>query len=406
MRCATVGARKAFGSTAVLRGVDLTVGDRGFSVLVGPSGCGKSTLLRAIAGLESLDEGSIWIDEQDVSEWAPRDRDVAMVFQNYALYPHLTVRDNLAFGLRLRKTGESEIDARTREVSEMLGLGPLLGRYPKQLSGGQRQRVAMGRALVRRAKLYLFDEPLSNLDAALRADVRVEVRKLHERLGTTSVYVTHDQVEAMTLADTLWVLHGGHVVQSGPPMEVYDHPATTFVATFLGSPPMNLFECTLHAQDGGFRAEGTTFRSPLLEAGHLDVRCEPGQRVLCGVRPHALGIAVSSNGASDAPNLRAKVEVVEWLGFEAYAYARSESGERVIAWLAPNDARRVRATDVLDLRVDAREVHLFDAASGVSLGRRVHPSHHCVPEGRALGGAPNGPSGSLASGPPDRSRAS
>jgi sn-glycerol 3-phosphate transport system ATP-binding protein/multiple sugar transport system ATP-binding protein len=218
LRCRARGVRKAFGTNLILKGVDLEIPEGSFAVLVGPSGCGKSTLLRLVAGLEMADEGTIALAGKDVTHLPPRDRDIAMVFQSYALYPHLTVRDNLKFGLELRKTPKSEIDKRIAEASAMLGLDALLDRLPKQLSGGQRQRVAMGRAIVRRPNIFLFDEPLSNLDAALRAEVRVEIRRLHDRLKATTLYVTHDQVEAMTLADTLWVLNGGLVEQKGPPL--------------------------------------------------------------------------------------------------------------------------------------------------------------------------------------------
>src|SRR5688572_15342967 len=242
LRCEARGVKKAFGTTRVLKGVDLEIPEGSFAVLVGPSGCGKSTLLRLVAGLEHADEGTITLAGRDVTELPPRDRDVAMVFQSYALYPHLTVRDNLAFGLKLRGTDKREIQNRIDEASSMLGLAKLMDRLPKQLSGGQRQRVAMGRAIVRRPNIFLFDEPLSNLDAALRAEVRVEIRRLHDRLKATTLYVTHDQVEAMTLADTLWVLNGGLVEQKGPPLEVYERPRTKFVATFLGSPQMNMID--------------------------------------------------------------------------------------------------------------------------------------------------------------------
>ncbi|HSQ66326.1 MAG TPA: ATP-binding cassette domain-containing protein, partial [Polyangiaceae bacterium] len=257
MRCEARGVHKAFGATQVLRGVDLSVPEGGFAVLVGSSGCGKSTLLRSIAGLETVDAGSIHLAGRDVTRLAPRDRDIAMVFQSYALYPHLSVRDNLAFGLKLRGVARGEIEARVREVSQMLGLEALLDRLPKQLSGGQRQRVAMGRAIARRPTMFLFDEPLSNLDAALRAEVRVDIRRLHDRLHATTVYVTHDQVEAMTLADTLWVMNKGLVEQSGPPLEVYERPRTRFVATFLGSPAMNLLDAKLVRKGAGaWLAEG------------------------------------------------------------------------------------------------------------------------------------------------------
>ena len=245
-RCTATGVTKAFGAQPILRGVDLEIAEGAFAVLVGPSGCGKSTLLRLIAGLEQPDQGTIRLAGRDVTQLPPRDRDVAMVFQSYALYPHLTVRDNLAFGLKLRGAPPAEIDSRIKEASAMLSLDALTSlAIPKQLSGGQRQRVAMGRAIVRRPTLFLFDEPLSNLDAALRAEVRVEIRRLHDRLKATTLYVTHDQVEAMTLADTLWVMNGGQVEQSGKPLDIYERPRTKFVAGFLGSPQVNFLDATV-----------------------------------------------------------------------------------------------------------------------------------------------------------------
>ncbi len=262
IRCAVRGVKKAFGSNPILRGVDVEIAEGAFAVLVGPSGCGKSTLLRLVAGLETADEGRIEIAGRDVTQLPPRDRDIAMVFQSYALYPHLSVRENLAFGMKLRKVPPSEIEARIKEASAMLGLDALLARLPKQLSGGQRQRVAMGRAIVRRANLFLFDEPLSNLDAALRAEVRVEIRRLHDRLGATTLYVTHDQVEAMTLADTLWVMNGGVVEQKGAPLDVYERPRSKFVATFLGSPQMNLVDAVVASRDGRTVVDGVACSWP------------------------------------------------------------------------------------------------------------------------------------------------
>src|SRR6185437_11126202 len=256
---------KQFGQTRVLSGVSLEIPDGAFAVLVGPSGCGKSTLLRLLAGLEQADTGAIRFGGRDVTRLEPRERDIAMVFQSYALYPHLTVRDNLAFGLKLRKADPAEIARRVAEASEMLGLGPLLDRLPRMLSGGQRQRVAMGRAIVRRPQLFLFDEPLSNLDAALRAQVRVDIRKLHDRLGATSVYVTHDQVEAMTLADVLFVLNKGKVEQAGAPLEIYSRPATRFVAGFMGSPAMNFFPGVLEEENGSFRVNAEGLSAPVDE---------------------------------------------------------------------------------------------------------------------------------------------
>jgi ABC-type sugar transport system ATPase subunit len=356
LRCEARGVKKAFGGTHILKGIDFSIPEGGFAVLVGPSGCGKSTLLRTVAGLEEADAGSIHIKGKDVTALPPRDRDIAMVFQSYALYPHLSVRENLAFGLKLRNTPAAEIEKRIGEASSMLGLEKLLDRLPKQLSGGQRQRVAMGRAIVRRANLYLFDEPLSNLDAALRAEVRVDIKRLHDRLDATSLYVTHDQVEAMTLADTLWVLNGGLVEQSGAPLEVYEKPKSVFVATFLGSPPMNLFEGKLDGADGDLIAEGQGLRARISESRHGSLTA--GRAVKIGVRPHDLVVAEDSKDASGELH----VELVEALGFEAYAYGWfTSSGPRVIARLEPAHARRAKVGDTIPVRALPDRVHLFDA---------------------------------------------
>ncbi len=347
------GIKKAFGETAVLHGVDIEVPDGEFAVLVGPSGCGKSTLLRLIAGLESSDDGKILFAGKDVTDTSPRERDIAMVFQSYALYPHLTVRRNLAFGLELRRTDKAEIARRIDEVAEMLGLGPLLDRMPKQLSGGQRQRVAMGRAIVRRPALFLFDEPLSNLDAALRGQVRVEIKRLHARLGATIVYVTHDQVEAMTLADRLFVLNGGHVEQSGTPMEVYEHPRTKFVASFLGMPGMNFLDATVSEEDGQWWAAGQGFRlalSPKL----LGAAPEPGAATI-GVRPHDVALG-DGDGA-----FQLHVDVAETLGTESFAHG-SAGGAPFVARL-DGDVRPAPG-ETLDLEVPAAKVHVFDKESG------------------------------------------
>lgn len=345
--------RKRFGNTEVLKGVSIHVPEGAFAVLVGPSGCGKSTLLRLLAGLEIAESGTIHFGERDVTHTEPRDRDIAMVFQSYALYPHLTVRENLAFGLKLRKTGPSEIEKRVREASDMLGLEKLLDRLPKALSGGQRQRVAMGRAIVRRANLFLFDEPLSNLDAALRAQVRVDIRKLHDRLGATSVYVTHDQVEAMTLADILFILNKGVVEQSGAPLDIYARPATRFVAGFMGSPAMNFISAKITEEDGntmvvgngGLRSKLNTEEFPPLK---------PGLDVILGVRPHDIALAETGSPLS--------VSIVEALGTESFAHgtigdapfiARVEAGSPV------------KKGDTLPLQFNT--LHLFDPESGKSL---------------------------------------
>jgi multiple sugar transport system ATP-binding protein len=343
--------RKRFGDTAILKGIDLAVESGGFCVLVGPSGCGKSTLLRCLAGLETPDAGSIVLGDRDITRLEPRERDIAMVFQSYALYPHLTVADNLAFGLRLRKTPTAEIATRVKEASSLLGLDPLLDRYPRQLSGGQRQRVAMGRAIVRRPELFLFDEPLSNLDAALRSQVRVDIRRLHDRLGATSVYVTHDQVEAMTLADVMVVLNRGTVEQSGPPLEVYRRPATRFVAGFLGSPSMSFLPGEITA-DGRLRLGSGALLD--LPAGRA---ATPGQKVDVGLRAEDLLL-------DDASPLRVRAEVVEALGSETYVHAEAEDGRLTIRLPAHHAVKR---GDILPLRPREGALHVFDSATGQTL---------------------------------------
>ncbi len=364
LRCSARGVKKSFGETSILKGVDLDIPEGSFAVLVGPSGCGKSTLLRLVAGLEQADAGTITLADRDVTNLPPRDRDVAMVFQSYALYPHLTVRDNLKFGLELRGTPKAEIDKRLDEASAMLGLGPLLGRLPKQLSGGQRQRVAMGRAIVRRPTIFLFDEPLSNLDAALRAEVRVEIRRLHDRLKAATLYVTHDQGEAMTLADTLWVLNGGLVEQKGAPLEVYERPRTKFVATFLGSPKMTMLEGVLVREDGRFIAEGGGVRA-VVDDERFGASLEEGREVTIGIRPHDLGLA--KNGVCAVAEL--KVELVEALGSEGFAHGwLRAAGPSVVARLDADDTRSVRPGSAIPLAVSPSRVHLFDPKTGVALG--------------------------------------
>ncbi|MEM9188604.1 MAG: ABC transporter ATP-binding protein [Myxococcota bacterium] len=335
------GIDKRLGGQPILRGVELEVEEGALVVLVGPSGCGKSTLLRVIAGLETPDAGTVHIGEQDVTALAPGKRDVAMVFQSYALYPHLTVRDNLAFGLTLRKTPKSVVSERIREVSGLLGLGKLLLRYPRELSGGQRQRVAMGRAIARRPKLFLFDEPLSNLDAALRTEVRVEIKRLHAQLGTTMVYVTHDQVEAMTLADHLVVMREGVIQQQGPPLEVYAEPTNRFVGGFVGSPSMNFLE--VEGKDG------------VLTAADVAVPWEGADgKFTLGVRPQVLELSETEEGP-----IRLTVDVVESMGFEAYVHGRVGD----VSFVARVDGDRARAISpgtVLHFRASTEDLRLFD----------------------------------------------
>ena len=297
--------RKAFGAVHVLHGVDLTIRDGEFIVLVGPSGCGKSTLLRMIAGLEDVTSGEIRIDGRRVNELAPRDRDIAMVFQSYALYPHMSVADNMSYSLRLRKTPKERIASVVSAAAGKLGLDPLLERRPKALSGGQRQRVAMGRAIVRQPKAFLFDEPLSNLDARLREQMRAEIKKLHADIGATSIYVTHDQIEAMTLADRIVAMHGGIVQQVGTPLDLYDRPANLFVAGFIGSPAMNFLEGRYRLTPGGAEVvlpEGTAVPVPVAE------RLGAGNAVTLGIRPEH--VVLTRDGG-----LAADVDLIEPTGF-------------------------------------------------------------------------------------------
>ena len=341
--------RKAFGSTAILHGVSIEIADGEFTVLVGPSGCGKSTLLRMIAGLEEIDAGEVAIGGRVVNKLPPKQRDIAMVFQNYALYPHMTVRDNMAFSLKLAKAPQAAMDERVNRAASILGLSGLLDRYPRQLSGGQRQRVAMGRAIVRDPQVFLFDEPLSNLDAKLRVQTRAELKDLHQRLRTTTIYVTHDQIEAMTMADKIVVMNGGRVEQTGSPLELYDHPANQFVAGFIGSPAMNFLPGTVEA--GGFRADGGSLWP--LPAG-----MSAGRPAVYGVRPEHLQLA---NGHGGVPLL---VQVMEPTGSETQVHGRL--GEMSIMG-AFRERMTVRPGEPINVTADPALVHLFDRETGARL---------------------------------------
>ena len=343
------GVRKSFGATQVLHGVDVDIRDGEFVILVGPSGCGKSTLLRMIAGLENISSGEIRIGDRVVNDLAPKERDIAMVFQNYALYPHMTVRDNMAFSMRLRRAPRAEIEATVGRAAGILGLGALLDRYPRQLSGGQRQRVAMGRAIVRDPQVFLFDEPLSNLDAKLRVQMRAEIKALHQRLGTTIVYVTHDQIEAMTMADKIVVMHDGVVEQVGAPLDLYDRPDNVFVASFIGSPAMNLLKGHVRA-DGGLTFEGEGgFRLPI---GAAPASCG-GRPAILGVRPEHLRLS--------ADGVPAEVVVVEPTGSETQVVARIGGGEIVCLFRERIEAR---PGETIRVRPDLGATHLFDAETG------------------------------------------
>ena len=346
---------KTFGAAPVLAEVSLAVADGEMLVILGPSGCGKSTLLRLIAGLERIDAGEIRIGGRRVNELEPMDRDVAMVFQNYALYPHMSVFDNMAYGLRNRRVPKPEIDRRVREAAAILGLADLLARKPRQLSGGQRQRVAMGRCIVREPLAFLFDEPLSNLDALLRGQMRLELKQLQRRLATTGVFVTHDQVEAMTLGDRMAVLNAGRVEQVGAPLEVYRRPATRFVAGFLGSPAMNLVEAALSPDGAAVELGGR--RLPLVTPRPADA----GAGVLVGVRPEHLRPAASEDGG-----VPAVVEGVEALGADAVVHARLPTGPRLAARL-DGGGRLPQPGDRLPLAVAPGDLHLFSLVDGTRL---------------------------------------
>jgi multiple sugar transport system ATP-binding protein len=344
--------RKAFGVAQVIHGVDIGIGDGEFVVLVGPSGCGKSTLLRMIAGLENITSGEIRIGERIVNHVPPKERDVAMVFQNYALYPHMTVAANMGFSLRLRGAPKTEIDGRVHRAADILGLSPLLERYPRQLSGGQRQRVAMGRAIVRDPQVFLFDEPLSNLDAKLRVAMRTEIKELHQRLKTTTIYVTHDQIEAMTMADRIVVMHDGLVEQIGAPLALYDRPDNLFVAGFIGSPAMNFIA-------GKIGSNGASeFLGP--EDTRLPLTGVPaslnGHAAIYGIRPEHFVLAEDG--------VEATIQVVEPTGAEIQVVAKL-GGEDIIAVF--RERHQLSPGDKIRLKPDPRLVHLFDQATGKRL---------------------------------------
>jgi len=350
------GLEKAYGDATILKGIDLGVEDGEFLVLVGPSGCGKSTLLRLIAGLDGATRGDIFIGPRRVNDLEPAARKIAMVFQSYALYPHMDVRKNMTFGLKFSGLPKAETDRRVAEAARMLRLEPLLSRRPRDLSGGQRQRVAIGRAIVREPDVFLFDEPLSNLDAALRVSTRVEIAKLHRLLGATMVYVTHDQTEAMTLADRIVVMNQGEIVQVGRPLDLYYTPANLFVAGFIGSPAMNFFDATVKRRS----ETGVSLGGPALADFDLPTRdfvSDVGAPLKLGVRPEHLRI-----GVEGALRLEATIELVERLGETSYAHARSRDGAPVVAEIRGRDVPAIGDT-VLFTATD-QDMHVFDAREG------------------------------------------
>ena len=347
--------QKYFGETHIIRGVDVDIADGEFTVLVGPSGCGKSTLLRMIAGLEEIGSGEILIGGKVVNNVMPKERDIAMVFQNYALYPHMTVRDNMAFSMILAKKAKAVVDERVKQAAEILGLTELLDRYPRQLSGGQRQRVAMGRAIVRDPQVFLFDEPLSNLDAKLRVQMRTEIKELHQRLKTTSIYVTHDQIEAMTMADQIVVMRDGLVEQRGQPLALYDRPANLFVAGFIGSPAMNFLSGTVKRNGSGQMiefADGANLPVP------AHARVEDGQKVVFGARPEHLFLGSAGEG------LKSTVVVIEPTGADTQVFCKSADADVMAIF---RERHQFAAGDTVYLVPDSARSHVFDAQSGNSL---------------------------------------
>ncbi len=341
--------RKSYGAAQVVHGVNVDIADGQFVVLVGPSGCGKSTLLRMIAGLEGITSGTISIGDRVVNNLPPAERNIAMVFQNYALYPHKTVGANMGFALKMARMEKAEIETRVKRAAEILGLTPYLARYPRELSGGQRQRVAMGRAIVRDPAVFLFDEPLSNLDAKLRVQMRAEIRELHQRLGTTTVYVTHDQIEAMTMADQIVVMRDGHIAQVGAPLELYDAPANTFVAGFIGSPAMNLLNGVVRQTAAGqFVDVAGIEMGPVAKPGLTD-----GQKIIFGIRPEHLDLADTG--------ITAKIAVIEPTGSETHVVLRAGDQDIVAVF---RDRHSFKVGDTVHLAPQPRLVHLFDAGTG------------------------------------------
>ena len=357
------------GNVTAISDMNVEIKDKEFMVLVGPSGCGKSTALRMVAGLEEISDGRITIGERVVNDIPPKDRDIAMVFQSYALYPHMSVYDNLSFGLKLRKTPKAEIDKRVREAARILGLEKLLDRKPKQLSGGQRQRVALGRAIVRKPKAFLMDEPLSNLDAKLRVQTRVELLKLHQNLQTTFIYVTHDQVEAMTMGDRIVVLKDGLVQQVDTPQNLYERPVNMFVAGFIGSPAMNFLPATVGG-DGQAAVKGDGFEIPVSEQVLSGSGARRGEEVIVGVRPEDLKDARFADG--QLPKIRSRVEVVETMGSDIFTYVNV--GKNTLTSRMDPRSAGLEAGNNVELAVDTNHIHLFDPKSEKALVLQGEPA--------------------------------
>lgn len=349
------------GGVRAVASISADITDGEFIILVGPSGCGKSTLLRMIAGLEEISEGELRIDGKIVNDIPAKDRDIAMVFQHYALYPHLSVAENMGFGLKMRKFPKAEIDRRVSDAAEILGLTPYLDRKPKALSGGQRQRVAVGRAIVRQPKLFLFDEPLSNLDAKMRVGMRAELIKLHKRLKATMVYVTHDQIEAMSMGDRLIVMKDGVVQQVGAPLEIYNHPANQFVAGFIGSPPMNFISCHLVEGDGALYVQSDGFTVRLPPEQKDSVSSAKGQQIIFGIRPEDIYERALSPRQPDQNMVNARVDILEPLGSEVIATCAVGTHE-IVARLSPRT--QAKSDEAIELVFDMEHAKLFDPTTG------------------------------------------
>ena len=356
---------KRFGDVVAVNDLTIEIADKEFLVFVGPSGCGKTTSLRLLAGLEEISEGNIMIGDRVVNDVPPKDRDIAMVFQSYALYPHMSVFDNMAFGLKLRKTPKSEIEQRVKHAADILDIGHLLDRKPKQLSGGQRQRVAVGRAIVRQPAVFLFDEPLSNLDAKLRVQTRSQLTKLHHDLATTFIYVTHDQVEAMTMATRIAVMKDGILQQIDTPQHLYDHPTNVFVAGFIGSPSMNFFDATLVESDGKLEINAGGFRMEVPEERAKEWRQHKGREVIFGIRPEDIHAKQFTPPDILESDIHAKVDVTELMGNEIFLYLLTKDNKQFIARVDP----RVRVTmgDDIELAVNMANAHIFDPKTEMTL---------------------------------------
>jgi multiple sugar transport system ATP-binding protein len=356
---------KRFGDVVAVNDLTIEIADKEFLVFVGPSGCGKTTSLRLLAGLEEISEGNILIGDRVVNDVPPKDRDIAMVFQSYALYPHMSVFDNMAFGLKLRKTPKSEIEQRVKHAADILDIGHLLDRKPKQLSGGQRQRVAVGRAIVRQPAVFLFDEPLSNLDAKLRVQTRSQLTKLHQDLATTFIYVTHDQVEAMTMATRIAVMKDGILQQIDSPQQLYDHPTNVFVAGFIGSPSMNFFDATMVESDGKLEINAGGFRLVVPDEKAKEWRQHKGREVIFGIRPEDIHSKQFTPPDILESDVTAKVDVTELMGNEIFLYLLTKDKKQFIARVDP----RVRTTigDDIDLAINMANAHIFDPKTEMAL---------------------------------------